>query len=70
MKYVLAHQCNHEDHEGECREIAYLFEESTNGKTKIVKEFTSKNDAEQYIKINHWDSKDIMIIPKQEMEEI
>lgn len=70
MKYVLAHQCNHEDHEGECGEIAYLFEESTNGKTKIVKEFTSKSDAEQYIKINHWDPKDIMIIPKQEMEEI
>ena len=31
MKYVLAHQCNHEDHEGECGELAYLFEESTDG---------------------------------------
>jgi hypothetical protein len=68
MKYVLAHQCNHEDHEGECGELAYLFEESENG-NKVVKEFISKCDAEHYIVTNKWDPEDIMVVPKDEMAE-
>jgi hypothetical protein len=67
MKYVLAHACNHEDHEGECGELAYLFEESIDG--KIIKEFISKCDAEHYIQTKNWDPEDIMVIPKEEMAE-
>ena len=70
MKYVLAHQCNHEDHEGECGELAYLFEESTDGETKVLKEFISKCDAEHFIQTNNWDPEEIMVMPKQEMEDI
>ena len=70
IRYVLAHQCNHEDHEGECGELAYLFEESLDGKNKIIKEFISRCDAEHYIQTNDWDPEEIIIMPKQEMEEI
>ena len=69
MKYVLAHNCDHGDHEGECGELAYLFEESEDGKTRAVKEFISKCDAEHYIKTSKWDPDDIMVIPKEEMAE-
>jgi len=70
MIYVLAHPCEHEDHEGECGELAYLFEESEDRETKVIKEFISKCDAENYIKTNNWNPEDILVLPKQEMEEI
>ena len=69
MKYILAHACEHEDHEGECGELAYLFEESEDGKSKVIKEFIIKCDAENYIETNNWNPEDIMIMPKEEMEE-
>jgi len=69
MKYVLAHHCDHEDHEGKCGELAYLFEDSKDGKTKTVKEFVSRREAKQYIVTNEWPLKRVMIIPKEEMGE-
>ena len=67
--YVLAHACEHKDHEGDCGELAYLVEESEDIETKVPKEFISKCDAENYIETNNWNPEDIMIIPKKEMTE-
>ena len=67
--YVLAHACEHKDHEGDCDELAYLVEESEDIETKVPKEFISKCDAENYIETNNWNPEDIMIIPKKEMTE-
>ena len=67
--YVLAHACEHKDHEGDCGELAYLVEESEDIETKVPKEFISKCDAENYIETNNWNPEDIMIMPKKEMAE-
>jgi hypothetical protein len=67
MRYVLAHQCDHEDHDGECGELSYLHEEADDATKKVVKVFDSEKDAKDFIRENRWSPDHIMVIPKREM---
>ena len=64
MIYVLAHPCEHKDHEGECGELAYLLEDP---EIPVFKQFISRCDAEKYIETNNWNPEHIMIIPQKEV---
>lgn len=68
MKYVLAHNCEHEDHEedDEGCHVAYLHEEGSTPDEKIVKVFECKKDALDFMKDNRWSPNHIMIIPYEE----
>ena len=65
MKYVLAHQCHHEDHEGDDHALAYLHEEEED-KTRVVKVFANKSEALQYMKANRWTLNEVMVVPHRE----
>ena len=68
MKYVLAHQCDHENHDGECEELSYLHEETDDAKKKkVVKVFDSEKDAKDFIRENRWSPDHIMVVPEREM---
>jgi len=66
MKYVLAHHCDHEDHDGDDDNLAYLHEEEANGNNKVVKVFQSKSEALDYMKANRWSPNQVMVVPHQE----
>jgi|TARA_R110002167_G_C12295963_1_gene616643 hypothetical protein len=65
MKYVLAHHCQHEDEDGNCGEMSYLHEEDEE-QNRVVKVFTTKKNALQYIKDNRWSLKEVMVVPHKE----
>ena len=67
MNYVLAHECSHKDHDDECKEVAYLHEETADTLGKVVKVFTSKRAATAFISENKWRPDEVMVIPEQEM---
>ena len=67
MRYVLAHNCDHEDHEeDDGGHVAYLHEEGATSDDKIVKVFDSKKDALDFMKDNRWSPNHIMVIPYEE----
>tara|TARA_R110002051_G_scaffold122596_2_gene195700 strand:- start:523 stop:750 length:228 start_codon:yes stop_codon:yes gene_type:complete len=70
MKYVLAHECQHDTHKkeddgGSCDSPAYLHEEGDSGE-KVVKVFASKSDALDFMRENRWSPDHIMVIPYTE----
>ena len=67
MRYVLAHNCDHEDHDDEAQgHIAYLHEENPDFGNKIVKVFECKQDAVDFMKDNRWSPKHVMVVPYEE----
>lgn len=66
MRYVLAHNCEHEDHDENDACLAYLHEEGLTPDEKIVKVFECKKDALDFMKDNRWSPNHVMVIPYEE----
>tara|TARA_R110002012_G_C11624064_1_gene609297 strand:- start:419 stop:625 length:207 start_codon:yes stop_codon:yes gene_type:complete len=64
MRYVLARECNHEDHGEECPNLAYLQEGTEEDKS--VKVFESKEHALDFMKDNRYSPRTVMVIPYEE----
>ena len=67
MKYVLAHNCEHEDHdETDTCHVAYLHEEGATPDEKVVKIFECKKDAVVFMKDNRWSPNHLIVMPYEE----
>lgn len=65
MRYVLARECNHEEHNGNgCTSLAYLQEGTEENKS--VKIFESKELALDFMKDNRYSPRMVMVIPYEE----